>query len=381
MRLRTVIRLGTILSVGLFGIAVAFYAFTQLDTINYHRDTDLYSLVPSSSISVLDIDNVSAFLNDLPTLNYSEELEQLHSQGLYSFLLESFKAYVVDHAHELNSQIGRMLISFHHPTDFCNQVIYLSLDTEGEQLLIDMLQEYASSDFSPKVEKYRNEMIYIYPVEGDEFLATYSGTGFQVISQQKHLVEQVIDARLDGTSMSDDQTVLQILQQKKTNRALTLYTHASAIPLLEPKENDWCECNFYMNSDVFYLTGETLVADSCAYRAVLANLQNELLQLTENRLFVSVGKDSLENHMNRIYEEDTSEHNLFKQSIVNLSKDADFTLVVDMQNLIADSSVYETCLPSFILNHPLLFRPFIVSAQYFWNNNKLSYIWMFTYKN
>lgn len=62
MRLRTVAKLGVVLSVVLFCIAVGFYGFTRLSMTDRGREFNLFSLVPSNSIGVLESDNINYFL-------------------------------------------------------------------------------------------------------------------------------------------------------------------------------------------------------------------------------------------------------------------------------------------------------------------------------
>ena len=68
MRLRTVVKLGTIISVALFCLAIGYYAFMQLDTAGRNREVNLFSLIPQTSVSVLDSDNINAFLHEIPML-------------------------------------------------------------------------------------------------------------------------------------------------------------------------------------------------------------------------------------------------------------------------------------------------------------------------
>ena len=60
-------------------------------------------------------------------------------------------------------------------------------------------------NISPKVEEYRGKKIEIYPLgKTANFLSVLSGDGYLVISYHKLLIERVIDAIKDGTSLSDD---------------------------------------------------------------------------------------------------------------------------------------------------------------------------------
>ena len=90
MRLRTVVKLGTIISVLLFVVAVGYYAFMQLDMADRNRDINLYSLVPADCTAVLESDDISAFLHECSNLNYASELERLQFPGLFNFIIKLF---------------------------------------------------------------------------------------------------------------------------------------------------------------------------------------------------------------------------------------------------------------------------------------------------
>ena len=204
MRMKTVVKLGTILSVLLFVLAVGYYAFMRLDMMDRNRDVNLFSLVPSSSVGVLESNNVHAFFDDYSMLNYSDELERMQFPGLFNFLIHGLNMYAGDNAHGLSYQMNQLVVSFHQPVTPHNQVVYFRLGMADEQLLSDMLQEYMHGNFLPKEEEYRGKKILIYPLSHDEFLATYTEDGFVVLSYQKRLLEDVIDAQLDETALGYD---------------------------------------------------------------------------------------------------------------------------------------------------------------------------------
>ena len=161
MRLRTVAKLGVVLSVVLFCIAVGFYGFTRLSMTDRGREFNLFSLVPSTSIGVLESDNITYFLNDFPQLNYSNELGDFQFPGLFNFILGGLNEYTTQKAHGLSSQMSRLLVSFHAPGSPRDQVVYFRMGAGDEKLLANMLQERAPGDFQPKKEKYRGKAIYI----------------------------------------------------------------------------------------------------------------------------------------------------------------------------------------------------------------------------
>ena len=98
MRLRTVAKLGMVLSVVLFCTAVGFYGFAKLSLTDKSREINLFSLVPADCIGVLESDNINYFLNEFPQLNYSEELGNFQFPGLFNYVLGGLNE--LDHSYE-----------------------------------------------------------------------------------------------------------------------------------------------------------------------------------------------------------------------------------------------------------------------------------------
>ena len=382
MRMKTVVKLGTILSVLLFVLAVGYYAFMRLDMMDRNRDVNLFSLVPSSSVGVLESNNVHAFFDDYSMLNYSDELEKMQFPGLFNFLIHGLNMYAGDNAHGLSYQMNQLVVSFHQPVTPHNQVVYLRLGMADEQLLSDMLREYVSGNFLPKEEEYRGKKILIYPLSHDEFLATYTEEGFVVLSYQKRLVEEVIDAQLDETALGYDTVFSRVLEKKKSKDFLTLYGRSSSIPSLNLDSNTWSEYDFHLNSDVVYLTGDMYTSEKNAEKENMVNSLNDMAVVKEEGLFVSAQKDSTSYYMDEAFDaNDTGNRTLFNECVANLANEVDFSLVADMQKVEENPKRFESYLPSFMIENASLLRSFILSAQLSLNGERPSHIWVFTYKN
>ncbi|MBR6620944.1 MAG: hypothetical protein IKK90_00445 [Bacteroides sp.] len=382
MRLKTVAKLSVFISVLLFCVAVGFYAIARLDMTERNREVDLYSLVPSDCVGVLESDNISAFLNEIPSLNYGKELDGFQFPGLFEFLLHQLNEYAVQNAHGLSSQMNHLMVSFHAPGSVRDQVLYFRMGGSDQQMLEDMLKEYAPSNFLPKEEKYRGKTIWVYPLGQDEFLAAYSGAGFMALSYQKRLIEQVIDAKLDKNSLNVDPVFSQILAKKKSHHFLTLYGRSAAMPFLNSDAPCWCEFEFHLNSDVLYLTGETYHSEpDDAFSVMKQRIEAQHL-VKEDHLIVSADKDSTWLFMEEAYEaNEDGRRTLFNECLANLSREAAFTLLTDMETVIGNPQRYAGYLPSFILDNAFLFRSFILSIQLSMNQERSSHIWVFTYKN
>lgn len=382
MRMKTVVKLGTILSVLLFVLAVGYYAFMRLDMMDRNRDVNLFSLVPSSSVGVLESNNVHAFFDDYSMLNYSDELEKMQFPGLFNFLIHGLNMYAGDNAHGLSYQMNQLVVSFHQPVTPHNQVVYLRLGMADEQLLSDMLREYVSGNFLPKEEEYRGKKILIYPLSHDEFLATYTEEGFVVLSYQKRLVEEVIDAQLDETALGYDTVFSRVLDKKKSKDFLTLYGRSSSIPSLDLDSNTWSEYDFHLNSDVVYLTGDMYALEINAEKENMVKSLNDMAVVKEEGLFVSAQKDSTSYYMDEAFDaNDTGNRTLFNECVANLANEVDFSLVADMQKVEENPKHFESYLPSFMIENASLLRSFILSAQLSLNGERPSHIWVFTYKN
>ena len=382
MRLKTVAKLSVFVSVLLFCIAVGFYAFTRLDMTERNREVNLYSLVPADCVGVLESDNISYFLNELPSINYGKELSYFQFPGLFEFLLHNLNEYAVQNAHGLSNQMSHLMVSFHKPGNMNDQVVYFRMGATDQQLLEDMLSEYAPVNFLPKEEKYRGKTIVVYPLGRDEFLASYSGDGFLALSYQKRLIEQVIDAKLDKTSLDEDEVFKQVLAKKKSYHYLTLYARSAPMPFLDAEDKCWSEYEFHLNSDVLYLTGETFLADSSFDSSELLECIQLLDGEFENNRLISTNKDSTTVYVEQALEKmERGEQTLFNQCVTNLSKEAAFVLVADMDEVVKEPEYWAAYLPLYVLEKAMLFRPFILSAQLSLNQGRPSHMWVFTYKN
>lgn len=382
MRLKTVAKLGSIASVLLFCLALGCYAFMQLDMLGRHREVNLFELVPSDCTGVLYSDNVYAFMDNYSEPNYQDELDRFHFPGLFEFILSGLKEHAGDNAHGLSSQMGHLAVSFHASPLSRNQVVYFRMEADDKQILADMLGEFSSGDFLPKEEKYRGKLIRVYPLGDEDFLASYEEDGFWVMSYQKRLIEQVIDASLDETALADDDLFSQMLDKKKKNRHfLTLYTRSASIPLLEQEDKCWSEYEFHLNSDVLYLTGE-MMSDNAGCTEAIDQRMQEVSEVEEPLLIVSADKDSTRMSVERaLAAAENGERTLFDECVANLSADASFTLAVDMKSVAEEPQRFREYLPGFVLDHKELFLPFVLSVQLTVSEGRISHIWVFTYKN
>ena len=380
MRLRVIIKLGTIFSVVLFCLAIGYFAFMKLEDTGREREMNLFSLVPSDCVAVLESNDVNGFLNDYPMLNYREMLDEIHFPGLLQFMLKELNKYTKESVHGLSARMNRLMVSF-HDSSFEEHIIYFSMNADDKKMMMDLLRGCGYDTFLPKQEKYRGEVIDVYPLSSGDFLVTYSKSDFMVMSCQKRLIEKVIDACMDGTSLNEDKSFSQILKKKKTKTFFTLYGHSS-MPFLNLGTACWYEFDFQMNSDVLYLTGGTFFPDSMGYDEMVMDHIHRAGVVKEEGFILSADRDSTVFYANLAYDANEKVgRTLFNECVANLSHEADFVLVADMQKVAEEPERFKQYLPSFILQHIHTFRRFILSTQLSLQQGRFSQMWVFTYKD
>lgn len=380
MRLRTVAKLGMVLSVILFCMAVSFYGFTKLSLVDKGKEADLFSLVPAEGcMGVLESDNIDYFLNELPQLNYQEELARFQASSLCDYVLTGLVDYTRKTAHGLTNRMNHIVVSFHAPGTPRDQVAYFYAGDENEQALEAMLMKRMPKDLSPKKEKYKGKTIYIYPLINNDFLASYSEGGFLAISYQKRLIEQVIDAKSEKEkALCSEPVFAKAMEKKKSHNFLTFYGRTHAAPLWQDREDCWSEYDLHINSDVLYLTGDTFMPDTCDYLTRVAERLNTLTDVHEDSLVISTHREATALYMDEV--NDPLTRTLFDECVANLSRESAFMLVADMHKVEQDPDRFAPYLPDFLLNNATLFRPFILSVQFSLTADKLSHIFVLTYK-
>ena len=63
MQIRSVIKLGVVLSVVLFCIGIAFYGFARLSMADKENRVDIFEFVPKDCAGILETDNIDNFMH------------------------------------------------------------------------------------------------------------------------------------------------------------------------------------------------------------------------------------------------------------------------------------------------------------------------------
>lgn len=378
MQIRSVIKLGVVLSVVLFCIGIAFYGFARLSMADKENRVDIFEFVPKDCAGILETDNIDNFMHVFSQAAYSSQLDTLHRAGLMNDILSDLSRYSSAAAHGLSYQMNHVVISFHRPHTAMDVVAYFRIGKEGKHQLIEAVKGKYGADFIPKKETYRGKKIEIYPLSSTRYLSVYTTDGLVVVSYQKKLIEQVIDAVKDNNSLRED-SVFTSIHHPQPASFITIYGRTPSVPFLGKEScHSWSEYDIHLNSEVFYLSGQMKEEQADCLDRMLQAVHTVPVVSESDSLLVVSGRERVDSCISKVIA--SPSHTLFDECVSNLSRDASYIMVTDMEKVAAAPEQFASYLPPFLIRHADLFRSFILSIQFTEVNNRLSHIFVFTYK-
>lgn len=378
MQIRSVIKLGVVLSVVLFCIGIAFYGFARLSMADKENRVDIFEFVPKDCAGILETDNIDNFMHVFSQAAYSSQLDTLHRAGLMNDILSDLSRYSSAAAHGLSYQMNHVVISFHRPHTAMDVVAYFRIGKEGKHQLIEAVKGKHGADFVPKKETYRGKKIEIYPLSSTRYLSVYTTDGLVVVSYQKKLIEQVIDAVKDNNSLRED-SVFTSIHHTQPASFITIYGRTPSVPFLGKEScHSWSEYDIHLNSEVFYLSGQMKEEQADCLNRMLQAVHTVPVVSESDSLLVVSGRERVDSCISKVIA--SPSHTLFDECVSNLSRDASYIMVTDMEKVAAAPEQFASYLPPFLIRHADLFRSFILSIQFTEVNNCLSHIFVFTYK-
>ena len=378
MQIRSVIKLGVVLSVVLFCIGIAFYGFARLSMADKENRVDIFEFVPKDCAGILETDNIDNFMHVFSQAAYSSQLDTLHRAGLMNDILSDLSRYSSAAAHGLSYQMNHVVISFHRPHTAMDVVAYFRIGKEGKHQLIEAVKGKHGADFIPKKETYRGKKIEIYPLSSTRYLSVYTTDGLVVVSYQKKLIEQVIDAVKDNNSLRED-SVFTSIHHTQPASFITIYGRTPSVPFLGKEScHSWSEYDIHLNSEVLYLSGQMKEEQADCLDRMLQAVHTVPVVSESDSLLVVSGRERVDSCISKVIA--SPSHTLFDECVSNLSRDASYIMVTDMEKVAAAPEQFASYLPPFLIRHADLFRSFILSIQFTEVNNRLSHIFVFTYK-
>lgn len=378
MQIRSVIKLGVVLSVVLFCIGIAFYGFARLSMADKESRVDVFEFIPKDCAGILETDNIDNFMHGFSQAAYSSQLDTLHRAGLMNDILSDLSRYSSAAAHGLSYQMNHVVFSFHYPHTAMDVVAYFRIGKEGKHQLIEAVKGKHGADFVPKKEIYRGKKIEIYPLSSTRYLSVYTTDGLVVVSYQKKLIEQVIDAVKDNNSLRED-SVFTSIHHPQPASFITIYGRTPSVPFLGKEScHSWSEYDIHLNSEVFYLSGQMKEEQADCLDRMLQAVHTVPVVSESDSLLVVSGRERVDSCISKVIA--SPSHTLFDECVSNLSRDASYIMVTDMEKVAATPEQFASYLPPFLIRHADLFRSFILSIQFTEVNNRLSHIFVFTYK-
>ena len=378
MQIRSVIKLGVVLSVVLFCIGIAFYGFARLSMADKENRVDIFEFVPKDCAGILETDNIDNFMHVFSQAAYSSQLDTLHRAGLMNDILSDLSRYSSAAAHGLSYQMNHVVISFHRPHTAMDVVAYFRIGKEGKHQLIEAVKGKHGADFIPKKETYRGKKIEIYPLSSTKYLSVYTTDGLVVVSYQKKLIEQVIDAVKDNNSLRED-SVFTSIHHTQPASFITIYGRTPSVPFLRKEScHSWSEYDIHLNSEVFYLSGQMKEEQADCLDRMLQAVHTVPVVSESDSLLVVSGRERVDSCISKVIA--SPSHTLFDECVSNLSRDASYIMVADMEKVAAAPEQFASYLPPFLIRHADIFRSFILSIQFTEVNNRLSHTFVFTYK-
>lgn len=270
MKLRLVIRIAVIVSIVLLCTGIGVYSFFRLNEVENQKDFNLYTLVPPDALAVMETDRMAVLVDDINRLSCSKDNHFLYASELFVYLKNYLHTLLEDTPHGLSRQMNKMLMSFHEPDTPLNQVLYCSLGLGDYELVEAFIRKYSSSSFPSRFFDYKGEEIRIYPMSEGRFLAAYFTPDFLVISFQKRLIEQVIDAWISGKSLMDTPSFKQVCTGKNENVEATVYVRIKSVEMgkdtdgIRPQSylGNWAEFDLKLNETAIYCSGISYGSDT-----------------------------------------------------------------------------------------------------------------------
>ena len=261
MKLKLIIRLAILLSVVLLCTGFGVYSFFRLNAEEHRQDFDLFSLVPQDVVAVLETDHLGELVTSIDRMKCSREGRFLYASDLFVLLKDGLHALIEDSPHGLSVQMDKMLLSFHHPDNPTNQVLYCAMGRGDYDLMESFINKFSSASFPSKYIDYRGEEIRIYPLADGRFLSVYLTRNFLVASFQKRLVEQVIDAHRKRHTLSELTSFRQLPQEEKPNVEAKLFVRMNAVSMgtdslqARARVAGWTAYDLRLEEDAIYCSG------------------------------------------------------------------------------------------------------------------------------
>ncbi|MCK9158943.1 MAG: hypothetical protein M0P00_00405 [Bacteroidaceae bacterium] len=289
MKLGTVVKLMLGSLVLLLMVGFAFYSYYMISVVSNKKDFNFFSLVPSSAVAVVEVDNVNQMINELGELDSSKENNYLYFSKLFTFLKNNFYNIESRVSNGSSSQLNSMLISFHAPGTTNDQIFYFKLGAHDHNLIKSFFDKNIPASYAKKILKYKGEKIDVYALSNGEFLACYQTSNFVVLSFQARLIEEVIDVcHSPNEALLYNAPFKKIYDSRKSTATAKIYAHMQSVDLGDSihsniKLSSWGKFELRLNGRFIYLNGTS--CSDCSETDTDQSFANFLLKEQSLKVF------------------------------------------------------------------------------------------------
>ncbi len=258
MKPNNLIRVSLIVCIVLLCTGFVVYSFMRLDTMDERRDFDLYTLIPQNVEAVFETDRAAELVERIDNMACSRDGHFLYASDLFSYAKKFLRMYMDEEPHGLSWEMNELLISFHSLDLKNDQVLYCRLGSDDRALLETYIRRCGSAGFPSRTSRYNGQVIDIYPLTDGRFLSVWMKRDFLVVSFQKRLVEQVIDAWKQKKSLARlDAFRSTIERRREENRTVAYVRCPSRFASLVATDDTpfWLEFNLKFAEEGVYCAG------------------------------------------------------------------------------------------------------------------------------
>lgn len=275
-----VIKTLIVVVISVFLLLSLFFYRGILDA-EYDRVFNLYSLIPQDTkvvFSTSEMDRVILRINEADSVN-NNKIRVSNSK-----LLELTNKFFATLSPELQTKVGQemknILVSFHEPYGLLDQVFYCNLNKRSFKVLKQFVQQEVSGSFPYKMFMYKGEEIRIYTLETGEFLSFYITPKFFIVSFQKRLIEDAIDAMLNNTSLYQDESFyancIETIQNPSSLLLKMDDLHFGREVNFSKDITDWMAFDFKFSPKGYFLKGVATLNEELSSLNHVLKLQNAI---------------------------------------------------------------------------------------------------------
>ncbi len=247
-------------------LALGVFFYLGISNAECHKEYNLFTLIPEDTKVVYSPKNLKAFLEEI---NEKDTIGENKKRKIKSKLLEItndfFMSLPSNPQDKTKESLDDILISFHAPYSLYDQVLYYKLNKKEVNVFRKFVKEKVAGSFPHKIFVYRGEEIRIYTLASGEFIAFYVTPGFFAVSFQKKLLEKVIDANVEGTSLFNDSLFYTNCIETKNNIP-SLYLKLDDVQFNNEYSSskniaDWVTFNLNFNNKGMFFEGVSSIDD------------------------------------------------------------------------------------------------------------------------